>query len=404
MCCMSKFYNTFSECSSGFMDFLHSYCPFLSKPLLNIMPDVLSSMILSSSCITKNIASNCKGRKFDFIHPDSKKKRVRRFFNNKLYDPYLIYDSIIKHVISRFNCKHGDNFVHVVFDHMFLSERFVTFMISLRIGKKSVPLWFRCFPDGHSSNEAFQESLITKGIQYVIDLFADKPNYKLVFLADRWFGSTSLLDFIVKSGHLFVVRAKDNYNVWYHNNKEGHVIKSKIKNLFHYTHKATYYENVLVSDSKFKTNIVFSATKSVSISNKTDSGEVDEPWILFTNCDVRRAIKWYGYRFGAIEFLFKDQKSNGFNLQKTGSRNLQAFTMMYTCVNICILYLTCLATHFTKNKNGLYSHVHIHYFSVSKGKNVRIMSVFQVGLELFKHAYNSEMKIYIPYTFILHDL
>lgn len=401
---MSKFYNTFHDCSSAFCSFLSSLCSFLPKTALNIMPDIITSMILASSCVTNDISLNCKGVKFDFIQPDSKVRRIRRFFNNERYDPYRIYDSIIKHVISRFSCKHSDNLLHVVFDHEFVSERFVIFMISLRIGKKSIPLWFRCFKGGHISTDAFQESIITEGIHYVIDLFADKLNYKIVFLADRWFGSISLLDFIKKSGHFFVVRAKDNYNVWYFDNKENHILKKKISNLFHYTHKATYYENVELSNSKFKTNIVFSATKSVSISNKTDDGQVDEPWILFTNCDVKRAIKWYGYRFGAIEFLFKDQKSNGFDLEKSSVRNLQAFTMMYTCINICILYLTCIATHYTKNKNSLYKHVKICYFKIVKGKRVRIMSVFQVGLTLFKHAFNSKLRIYIPYSFVLNDL
>ena len=402
MCHMNILYNNFDFCSSSFRDFFSKFS--LSKPFLNIFPEVLTSMISSRSCVTNSIALNCKGDKFDFIQPDSVDRRIRRFFNNPNYNPYEIYDFTINHVISKFSCKHGDNLVHVIFDHMFKSEQFVVFMLSLRIGKKSVPLWFRCFEDGHHSSLAFQESIITKGIQYVVDLFADKPNYKIVFLADRWFGSTSLLDFIDKTGHFYIVRAKANYNVWHFSEKDGYIRKTKIDDLFHYTHKATYYHDVQLSHSKFKTNIVFSATKSVSISNKTSNGSVEEPWILFTNCDVKRAIKWYGYRFGAIEFLFKDQKSNGFDLQKTGTRNLQAFSMMYTCINICILYLTCVSTYYTRHKNKLYSDVKINYFTIIKGKRARKYSIFRVGYILFKRAFGSKKKIHLPFNFILTDV
>lgn len=400
---MSKLYYTFDDISISFSNFLRSSCPFLHKTCLNIMPDVISSMILSSSCITKNISLSCKGSKFDFINPDSVDRRVRRFFNNSNYDPYLIYDSIISHVVSNFSCKHSDNRIHIVFDHMFVRDSFVTFMLSLRIGKKSVPLWFRSFSDGHKSTEAFKLDLIKQGIQYVSDLFSNK-NYHLIFLADRYFSFPSLLSFIDSLGHTFVTRVRAGSNVYFNDSSEGHVIHKKVENLFHYTCKATYYENVEFTESRFKTNIVISPLKSVSISNKTSNGHVDEPWILLTNGDVKRAIKDYHYRFGAIEFLFKDQKSNGFNLEKTSTRNLHAFSMMYTCVCICILYLTCLGTYYTRHKGKYYSDIKIRYYSIVNGKHRRRISIFQVGLILFKRAFNSLKYIRLSFSFVLTDV
>lgn len=399
---MSKLYNNFNSISINFFDFLSNYTN-LSKTALNILPEILTSMISSVSCITKDISLSCRGDKFDFIQYDSVNRRIRRFFNNSHYDPYSLYDSIIKYVINKFSCKHGDNRVHIVFDHMFSRDNFVTFMISLRIGKKSIPLWFRSFDDGHQSIDAFKESLLFEGIKYVSDLFNDKPNYKLIFLADRWFNSSSLLDFIDSLGHTYVVRAKSTSNIRYYSSYDGHYIKSKIYNLFHYKYKATYYENVFYTENCLKTNLVFSPSKSVSISNKTSDGQIDEPWILLTNGDVKRAIKDYSYRFGAIEFLFKDQKSNGFNLEKSSTRNLQAYSMMYACVNICILYLTCLGTYYARHKGKYYKDVKIRYFGIVKGKRQRKISIFQVGVILFHRAFNSLKYIKIPVNFQLSD-
>lgn len=402
---MNLVYNTFIDYSTNFKNFLHSSCPFLSKPCLNIMPEVLTSMATSLSSNTFDIALSCKGPKFDFIQPDSVDRRIRRFFNNPRYNPYQIYDAVIRHTISKFKCKHSDGRIHIVFDHMFKSEDFVTFMITMRIGKKSVPLWFRCFDGGHSSDDAFKEELITEGIKYVSDLFKD-TNYHLIFLADRWFNSSSLLSFIESLGHKYTVRAKSNSNIKCFNKKEGHYIWYKISELFHYVHKATYYNDILYTRGELDTNLVFSATSSVSIKERVVDGKVEEPWVLLTNGDVKRAIKDYHYRFGAIEFLFKDQKSNGFDLQKsnTSFRSLQSYSMMYTCMCICILFFTCVATYYTRHKGKYYKHVKIRYYSTVMGKHRRKMSLFQVGYTLFKLARDSLKYIRIPFNFVLTDV
>ena len=361
-------------------------------------------MASSLSSNTHDIALGCKGPKFDFIQPDSVDRRIRRFFNNPNYDPYKIYDSFIKHVISKFKCKHSDGRIHIVFDHMFKSEDFVTFMITLRLGKKSVPLWFRSFKGGHSSDEAFKESFIKEGISYVSDLFKDS-NYQLIFLADRWFNSASLLEFIDSLGHTYVVRSKSGSKIKFYDKREKHFIWSEISNLFHYVHKATYYNNISYTRGELTTNAVFSATSSVSINERTEDGKI-EPWILLTNGDVKRAIKDYHYRFGAIEFLFKDQKSNGFDLQKsnTSRRSLQSYSMMYTCMCICILFFSCVGTYYTRHKGKYYKDVKIRYYGVVKGKHRRKMSIFQVGYTLFKLARDSLRYIRIPFNFVLTDV
>jgi len=362
-------------------------------------------MCSSLSSNTNSIALNCKGQKFDFIQPDSVDRRIRRFFNNDKYNPYDIFDAITRYVISKFRCKHSDGRIHITFDHMFKSEDFVTFMITMRLGKKSIPLWFRCFHGGHSSSEAFQEKQLCEGIKYVSDLFKNH-NCKLIFLADRWFNSASLLEYIDSLGHTYVVRAKGNMTTKYFDEKEGHYIRKEISELSHYIHKATYYEDVLYTNSELKTNIVFSATTSVSIKEKTEDGKVDEPWILLTNGDVRRAVKDYGYRFGSIEFLFKDQKSNGFDLQKsnTTNRGLQSYSMMYTCMCICILFFSCVGTYYTRHKGKFYKDVKIRYYSTVKGKHCRKISIFRVGYMLFQLARDSLRYIKIPFNFVLTDV
>ena len=142
---MSKLYNTQADFASTFNEFLINYVPFLRKTQLNILPHIIWGIINSESSVAFDIAKHIKGSNFDNIQFDSKVKRIRRFFNNDLFEPLFFYDSLIRHVIANYKKKHKDNRVHIIFDHMFSHNNYSVFMISMRVGKQGIPLWFRCF-------------------------------------------------------------------------------------------------------------------------------------------------------------------------------------------------------------------------------------------------------------------
>ena len=155
---MSKLYNTQADFASTFNEFLINYVPFLRKTQLNILPHIIWGIINSESSVAFDIAKHIKGSNFDNIQFDSKHikgsnfdniqfdskvKRIRRFFNNVLFEPLFFYDSLIRHVIANYKKKHKDNRVHIIFDHMFSHNNYSVFMISMRVGKQGIPLWFR---------------------------------------------------------------------------------------------------------------------------------------------------------------------------------------------------------------------------------------------------------------------
>ena len=272
---------------------------------------------------------------------------------------------------------------------MFSHDNYTVFMISMRIGKIGIPLWFRCFK-GKDSEEAFNEELLKEGISYVSSLF--DTSFDLIFSGDRWFNSTSLLDFIASLGHTYVVRLKRNIKVECENKR----VNSKVKNVGQlptYQYHSSFYQNSKITDNKFTTNIVIS---------KRDG--VEEPWIIATNGDPKRAIKDYGYRFGGIETMFKNQKSNGFYIESINNASLESFTTMYTLVCFSTLLLTIIGADYTKNSNS-YKNTSFttHKTYKDKGK-VRVMSLFNVGLTLFKMAFNSLKYIRLPLSLILYDV
>lgn len=385
---MNKLYNTQKDFTSRFTEFLKNAIPNIRKTHLNILPYIILGMILSESCSAPDMAKVLKDE-FSYIQSDSITKRIRRFFSNKLFKPYQFYQKLIIHVLKTFIPKHDDKIIYITFDHMFSKHNYTVLMFTMRIGTFGIPIWFKCFKD-YSNNDAFKLKTMRDGIKSVSNLFKN-TDFKLVFLADRWFGSAKILSIIAGLGHTYCIRLKGNICVY---NENGE--KTKAKKLKHRKYHSVIHKDVYITDDRFKTNIVYSSTDGTK-----------DPWIIATNGDTSKALKSYSYRFGSIETMFKAQKSNGFNLEKISNSSLESFETMYTCVCTCILYLTILGVDFSKNTN-CYKDVSIetHKTYIKDGKKIkkRIMSLFNIGLTLFKRAFNSNVYIRIPVTFKLYDI
>ena len=395
---MSKLYNTQSDITTSLRNFFIKNCK-LRKTQLNILPAIIFGMVSSESCITNDIIKKLKDE-FELVHPESVERRIRRFFNNNLFNNYKFYEDCIKAIIKTYKLNHSDNRIHIVMDHMFMKDNFTVFMITMRIGKQSIPLWFRCFK-GKSSPDAFKESLLEEGIDFVSNLFSDK-NVHLIFLGDRWFNSVKLMKYINNLGYTYVFRLKENYKCYVFDKKEGHKVWKHIKDLFHYKYKATNYENIGFSKYNLETNIVIGPTKSEQL-KKIDNEKAEfEPWIIITNGDPKRALKDYSYRYGAIEFLFKAEKSNGFFLENSSVSNLKAFENMYTCICFSYLWMSILGIEYSRNC-ACYKKLKISCTKKYKSGRKRILSLFKTGLILFNRAFNSKIPIRLPFSFILYD-
>ena len=385
---MNIIYNTQEKITSEIKKLLLLIIPNIRKTQLNIIPFVIFGIIISESIVSIDIAKTLIDD-FSLIKLDSVVKRIRKFFNNKLFKPYEFYDNIIRYVITNYKLKHNDKRINIIFDHMFSHDNYTVFMISMRIGKIGIPLWFRCFK-GKDSEDAFSEELLKEGISYVSSLF--DSSFDLIFSGDRWFNSISLLSFIESFGHTYVVRLKRNIKVECDNKRVKKSIKT-VGDLPSFQYHSSFYFNSKITDHKFNTTIVIS---------KRD--DVEEPWIIATNGDYRRAIKDYGYRFGGIESIFKNQKSNGFYIKSINNSSLISFTNMYTLVCFTTLFLTIVGADYTINSKCYKdTGFNTHKTYKDKGK-VRIMSLFNVGLTLFKYAFNSLRYIRFPISLILYDI
>ena len=384
---MTKLYNIQSHITSGFKNFLIQNVPNLRKTQLNFIPSLMFGMINSESCASSDIAKSLNDE-LKWAQFDSVVKRINRFWNNELFIGKIFFNDLITSVINNYKSKHSNNKVHITFDHMFSHDNYTVFMLSMRIGTQGIPIYYECFK-GSNNNEAFKIDTIINGINAVDKLFKDK-GFDLIFLADRWFCSTQILEHIDSLGHTYCVRLKGNIHVYKDNKK---ILAKKLK---HRKYHAVLHKDVYITDKRFKTNIIYSNSLNTST-----------PWIIVSNKDLEHAILNYSYRFGSIECIFKSQKSNGFNLNKISNMSIHSFTNMYSILCTCIVYLTILGTDFSKNSK-CYKNVkittHKTYIINDKRIKKRVMSLFNTGLTLFKIAFNSYYYIRLPFTFKLYDI
>ncbi len=387
---MNLVYNEQDKIASDLFNiFSFSSVP-LSKPILKVLPYAVISMISSESVVTSNIAKSIDSSFFSH-NSDSIQKRFWRFFNNPNFNIYDTYHSIIKYIISNIsNVRHNELIVTI--DHMFIKNNFVVLMFTLKIDNQGIPLWFsleRTSSNCHleiqksSRKKLFNIKFIKNAIDDVIDLLSPL-NCKITFLADRWFFNLSILKHIDDRKHFFAFRAKVNSSVRVlaYDSHEKRCIYKHLYDFKPYVFKTAFYENLSFGDLKFKCNL------SIAPSCRTDS----DSWYIVTNLNPKLAIRKYKKRFGAIEMFFKSQKSNGFRLESTKTKNLHAMETLYGVACIAHLWLSIIAIDYIKNYTHKKHIINIRFNKKTKSGNlIRILSTFKLGLTLFTRVYKSHI-------------
>lgn len=398
---MNKLYNNMDELAINLREYFQN-CDFkLSKHHMKVLPYLIMGMINGESVVTSDIVASIKSDNFS-NNTESTQKRIWRFLNNPNINIYEIFDSIIRKVISNISSLKHNKLV-VTLDHMFTKNNFVTLMFTLKIDNQGIPIWFRtertlnnchCVIQKKARKKVFSEKFIFDAIDQVIDILSPL-NTKITFLADRWFFNLKLLKHIDNKGHYYCFRAKENSNVKFllYDKNEGHEIYRVLSYLRSTKYHSKYYNNLELGDLKLKCNISVSRT----IKNE------EEPWYIVTNINPREAIREYKHRFGCIEMFFKSQKTNGFYLESTKTKNLQAFETLYGIACIASLWLNIIGVDYIKNHIHVKQKINIRYNKMnSNGKPIRILSTFKLGLKLFSMVFESKIGYKIKCNFKLY--
>ena len=100
---------------------------------MKLLPYIILGMIEAESVVTMDIVKKLKGN-FTKVFASSTERRLERFFNNKKFDVYKVYEEIIKMAMSRH--KKNKKEIYVTMDHMFCRDDFTMLVFSMKIDKQ----------------------------------------------------------------------------------------------------------------------------------------------------------------------------------------------------------------------------------------------------------------------------
>lgn len=237
-------------------------------------------------------------------------------------------------------------------------------------------------------SEACQLKLIKEGIRDTDKLLKEKnKQLEIIYLADRWFDNCKIMKYIEELGGTYCIRIKSRLTFYIHNYGE---IAGYTKDVKPKEKEEQYFERVTIIKHRYDTKMAVSKKE----------GHEEAIYVL-TNGKVEEGIKNYSYRFGTIECIFKNQKSNGFRLESTKMKNIQSFKTMFGIMCVALVWLIILGVEYTvkKEKNKIKIKI---YKKKDKGK--RIISLFNTGLMYFNLCFNSNIAPKIKCNFLLYEI
>lgn len=187
----------------------------------------------------------------------------------------------------------------------------------------------------------------------------------------------------------YCIRIKSNLTFYIHDYGE---IAGNTKDVKAKEKEEQYFDRVRITRYNYLTKMAVSKAE----------GHKEAIYVL-TNGKVEDGITNYSYRFGAIEFVFKNQKSNGFYLESTKMRNQQSFKTLFGVMCIALLWVTILGIDYTVNMDTKENNIKIRCYRRKEGKERRI-SLFNTGLLYFNLCFNSYQVPKIICNFVLYEI
>ena len=197
------------------------------------------------------------------------------------------------------------------------------------------------------------------------------------------------MKYIEDLGGIYCIRIKSRVTLYIHDYGE---IAGYTKDIAPKEKEEQYFERVRITRHNYLSKL--------SVSKK--EGHEEAIYVL-TNGKVEEGIKNYSYRFGSIECIFKNQKTNGFRLESTKIKNIQAFKTMFGIMCIALVWLTLLGVEYTIEERKGRNKVKIKIYK-KKNKEKRILSLFQTGLMYFNLCFNSNRAPKIKCNFLVYEI
>jgi DDE family transposase len=327
---------------------------------LTTLAAFISGIVGSKSSQLPHIATKIPDR----AKPESRVKRISRWLGNEHIKEevyFLPYAEIL------LNCLALETLL-LVMDGSGVGGGCCALMIHVIYKGRALPLsWIvRQCPKGHCP-----EALPIELVELVRDRIPEGT--KVVFLGDGEFDGTDLQETMNDAGWLYACRtAKSTVATWEDMTFHLDLLGSSIK------------RGMLIELKEVQ--FTRDAYGPVMVLCCWAKGEVDPLYLVSNMSLAEEAIKYYQKRF-RIETFFSDQKSRGFNIQKSPLEDCQRLSRLL--IASCLAYIWIVYLGSLCKTDGWQSIIH--------RKNRCDLGLFQLGFRLLEHFLNEGLSIPVQF-------
>jgi hypothetical protein len=265
-----------------------------------------------------------------------KEQRIRRFLSNPRLSPQQflpLFVHLLRPVLSRL----PEIVLSMDRTHWKKRKRHVNIlMVALHFEGRAIPLCWIVLPRAGNSSFTHWQTVLTPVITH-LQAQSWLQGVSIIVTADREFASPQLAEWLFTTYQVdSALRLKRSEFLC----DQSHAIKlADLLTAFPCGHTRHYRQVTVTKRSQFLVNVTITWRPSY-----------EEPLLLITTFEgAPRALSTYHRRFG-IEPMFKDQKSNGFNLEKTKITDPKRIETLLILTSIAHIF--CTTEGFRKESSG----------------------------------------------------
>lgn len=331
---------------------------------LTILAAFISGIVASKSSQLPSIATKIADR----AKPESRVKRLSRWLDNEHIKEEIYF---LPYAELLLQCLSLETLV-LVMDGSVVGRGCCALMISVIYKGRALPLAWRVrqVPKGH-----FPEDFHINLVELVMSVIPEGT--EVVFLGDGEFDGIYLQEVMNDSGWFYACRtAKSTVATWEGIQFNLDLLGSSIK------------PGMLIELKEVQfTRNAYGPVMVMCCWAKDEA----EPLYLVSNLSVaEEAIKYYQKRF-RIETFFSDQKSRGFNIQKSHLEDPQRLSRLL--IASCLAYIWIVYLGSLCKTDGWQSIIH--------RKSRCDLSLFQLGFRLLEHFMNEGLPIPVQFYVII---
>ena len=319
---------------------------------------MVSVLIASQHVSLGKIADNQQGK----IHSLSQVKKNERWLDNGLIDAETFFTPLIIKILHGIILQEKE--LVFVIDGSIVGRGCQTLMLSVLWKKKAIPVVWKTIqaPKGH-----FPESDHLQLLKLLEDILKTLPNVRCVMLGDGEYDGSKWIQQLQNMNFEYVLRtAKDT------------LLTNQKQEIFQPKKLEVGKESFLyIPDCKLSSQV---KTHFVLWHERT----FKDPVCLLTNQEIgQMAIGYYRKRF-KIETLFKDFKSEGFNLHKSKMTDPERLNRLIIVCALAYLWLIGMGAAIFTKKSWIKK-----VYKVQKDTQ----NLFTHGKRLYKYLIKNELPI-----------